>query len=61
MTRPWLVKRRKPESIMARFATKDGARNLALELNTAYQTDDYYVEEWDPVKAATWLPDPERM
>lgn len=52
--RPWFVKRREPESIMARYPNEAAARNLALELNLAYQTDDYYAEEWDPARASLW-------
>lgn len=40
------------ESVLGSFPEKSLAQAAADELNTDYQSDNYYVEEYDPVKAA---------
>lgn len=48
----WLVKRNQPaESIMAIFDTEEEAQERADLYNFNYQTDNYYVEAYDPQKA----------
>lgn len=59
MTR-YVVKQRYPDSIMSIHKFKIDAEARRDELNHAYQTDNYYVEPYDPQKAATWPVTPAR-
>ena len=46
--RRWLVKRRDSDSVIYRGSLSE-AQLRARELNVDYQTDNYYVEELDPL------------
>ena len=49
----WLVKVRRyggGESVIARYEYREAAEQHADDLNRAYQSDNYYVEEFDQAK-----------
>lgn len=55
----WLVKVRHGrggESILASYDRKGEADSVAAGLNHRYQTDNHYVERFDPHKLTTWIP-----
>ena len=59
----FLVKRRHyggGESVVAWRVTEQAARILAAAKNTEYQTDNYFVEAYDPSKVVGWSTNIER-
>ena len=53
----YLVKRRHysgGESVVAWRVTETAARALAASKNTEYQTDNYFVEPYEPAKVVGW-------
>lgn len=52
----WVVKltRTGHESVVSIANTKEAAQQAADDFNSTYQTDEYYVEEWDDEKWGKW-------
>ena len=53
----WLVKVRRyggGESVIARYEHREAAEQHADDMNRAYQSDNYYVEQLDQAKQS-WL------
>ena len=51
----WLLKRRHysgADSVISRYSNLEEAQEDADTMNTAYQANNYYVEPYDPAKAA---------
>lgn len=61
MSQPqWVLKRRRydgSDTVITRYSIKADAQDDADLMNQAYQSDRYYVEPYDPVKAANFTDD----
>lgn len=56
----YLLKRRRydgTETVVTRYWDREEAQDDADVLNTAYQSGQYYVEPYDPAKAAGFVDD----
>ena len=49
------------ESVVMWEVTKETAQTIADNYNSQYQTDNYYIEKYDPEKQKGWLGDWRRV